>query len=104
MKSTRKVLSTPPANSTGPAGNGNGTDLRWTDTWTIQGIVLKAYAVVHHNLLRHDSLYPTAEELLSIVRVDNIDFEGEWILTPRDPSLSAYCFSTRILDHYTYKL
>ncbi|KAJ5833879.1 hypothetical protein N7474_002190 [Penicillium riverlandense] len=59
------------------AGNGNGTELRWTGTRTIQDIVLKAYAQVHPNLCRHDPFYPTAEELLPIVKIGNIDFEGE---------------------------
>ncbi|CAI7671085.1 unnamed protein product [Penicillium manginii] len=57
------------------AGNGNGTSLRWTGTRTIEDIVLKAYAEVYPNLRRHDSAYPTPKELLSTVRIGNIDFE-----------------------------
>ncbi|OQE13557.1 hypothetical protein PENFLA_c046G01315 [Penicillium flavigenum] len=59
------------------AGNGNGTSFRWTGTRTIENIVLKAYAEVYPNLRRHDPSYPTMKELLSTVRIGNIDFEGE---------------------------
>ncbi|KAJ5295762.1 hypothetical protein PENANT_c001G08478 [Penicillium antarcticum] len=59
------------------AGNGNGTSLRWTGTRTIEDIVLKAYAEVYPNLRCHDPSYPTPKELLSTVRIGNIDFEGE---------------------------
>ncbi|KAL4896842.1 hypothetical protein BDV59DRAFT_198300 [Aspergillus ambiguus] len=59
------------------AGNGNGTSLRWTGTQTIQDIILKAYAHVFRNLRQHDPSYPTAAELLSTVKVGNIDFESE---------------------------
>ncbi|CAG8108009.1 unnamed protein product [Penicillium nalgiovense] len=59
------------------AGNGNGTSLRWTGTRTIEDIVVKAYADVYPNLRRHDPSYPTTKELLSTVRIGNIDFEGE---------------------------
>ncbi|KAJ5994831.1 hypothetical protein N7481_001808 [Penicillium waksmanii] len=59
------------------AGNGNGTSLRWTGNRTIEDIVLKAYAEVYPNLRRHDPSYPTPKELLSTVRIGNIDFEGE---------------------------
>ncbi|OGE55522.1 hypothetical protein PENARI_c004G04349 [Penicillium arizonense] len=59
------------------AGNGNGTSLRWTGTRTIEDNVLKAYAEVYPNLRRHDPSYPTPKELLSTVKIGNIDFEGE---------------------------
>lgn len=59
------------------AGNGNGTSLRWTGTRTIEDIVLKAYKDVYPNLHRHDSSYPSPKELLSTVRIGNIEFEGE---------------------------
>ncbi|CAG7920421.1 unnamed protein product [Penicillium olsonii] len=73
------------------AGDGNGTKFfmpdreydtaqwtwRWTGTRFIQDKVLKAYAEVYPNLHCHDPFYPTPEELLSIVKVGNIDFEGE---------------------------
>ncbi|KAJ5770180.1 uncharacterized protein N7511_002231 [Penicillium nucicola] len=59
------------------AGNGNGTSLRWTGTRTIEDKVLKAYAEVYPNLRQHDPSYPTPKELLSTVKIGNIDFEGE---------------------------
>lgn len=73
------------------SGNANGTKFflpdreytspqwtwRWTGTRTIQDKVLAAYADIYPNLHVHDPFYPTPEELLSLVRVGNIDFEGE---------------------------
>ncbi|KAE8168362.1 hypothetical protein BDV40DRAFT_284315 [Aspergillus tamarii] len=73
------------------AGDGNGTRFflpdreytspqwswRWTGTRTIQDKVLQAYAEVFPNLLCHDPFYPTPDELLSKVKIGNIDFEGE---------------------------
>ncbi|KKK22266.1 hypothetical protein P175DRAFT_0178826 [Aspergillus ochraceoroseus IBT 24754] len=59
------------------AGDGNHTGFRWTGTRTIQDIVLKAYAQVYPNLRRHDPFYPTAEDLLSLVHIGNINLEGE---------------------------
>ncbi len=53
------------------------TSWRWTGTRTIQDRVLKAYAQVYPNLRTHDPDYPTPAELLSKVKIGNIDFEGE---------------------------
>ncbi len=53
------------------------TSWRWTGTRTIQDKALKAYAQVYPNLRTHDRDYPTPAELLSKVKVGNIDFEGE---------------------------
>ena len=39
--------------------------------------MLKAYAEVYHNLRTQDPDYPTPAELLSRVKIGNIDFEGE---------------------------
>ncbi|KAH8585365.1 hypothetical protein B0O99DRAFT_696570 [Bisporella sp. PMI_857] len=73
------------------AGDGHGTEFflpgrgyttpqtsyRWTGTRTIQDKVLKAYERVFPNLRSHDPFYPTPNELLSKVKIGNIDFEGE---------------------------
>ncbi|KAJ5390428.1 uncharacterized protein N7496_001496 [Penicillium cataractarum] len=73
------------------AGDGNGTKFflsdreyttpqwawRWTGTRTIQDKVLQAYAEIYPNLNCHDPFYPTPDELLSMVKIGNIDFEGE---------------------------
>jgi hypothetical protein len=72
------------------AGDGKGTEFflpgreyttpqtvwRWTGTRTIQDQVLKAYARVYPNLRRQDRDYPTPSELLSKVKVGNIEFEN----------------------------
>ncbi len=72
------------------AGDGKGTEFflpgreyttpqtswRWTGTRTIQDQVLKAYARVYPNLRRQDPAYPTPSELLSKVKVGNIEFEN----------------------------
>ncbi|KAL4975536.1 hypothetical protein BDW66DRAFT_160341 [Aspergillus desertorum] len=73
------------------SGDGNGTRFfladreydtpqwtwRWTGTRTVQDIVLKAYAEVWPNLNVHDPFYPSPDELLAMVKIGNIDFEGE---------------------------
>ncbi|KAL2864018.1 uncharacterized protein BJX67DRAFT_390283 [Aspergillus lucknowensis] len=50
---------------------------RWTGTRTIQDIVLPAYSHVFPNLLNHDPFYPTPDDLLGMVKIGNINFEGE---------------------------
>jgi hypothetical protein len=55
---------------------GERTDLRWTGTEWIQKLIDK-YAVSYPNLIKHDISYPSPEYLKSIIRVGNIDFEGE---------------------------
>lgn len=52
------------------------TDLRWVGTTWMQEMIDK-YAKVYPNLLLHDKSYPSPEYLKSIIRVGNIDFEGE---------------------------
>jgi hypothetical protein len=52
------------------------TDLRWPGVNWIQDL-LKAYAQVHPNLILHDKNYPAPAYLHSLVKVGNIDFEGE---------------------------
>jgi hypothetical protein len=52
------------------------TDLRWPGVNWIQDL-LKAYAQVHPNLILHDKNYPAPAYLSSLVKVGNIDFEGE---------------------------
>jgi len=52
------------------------TDLRWVGTTWMQEMIDK-YAKVYPNLIQHDPSYPTPEYLKSVIRVGNIDFEGE---------------------------
>ncbi len=55
---------------------GEGTDLRWPGTTWIEEL-LEEYAKIYPNLILHDNKYPTPQKLASMVRVGNIDFEGE---------------------------
>ena len=55
---------------------GKRADLRWPGTEWMQGFVNK-YAIVYANLLKHDKNYPAPQYLNSIIKVGNIDFEGE---------------------------
>jgi hypothetical protein len=55
---------------------GERTDLRWAGTVWIQQLIEK-YAESYPNLIKHDKNYPTPDYLKSIVKVGNIDFEGE---------------------------
>ena len=50
--------------------------LRWPGTTWIQEL-LDEYEKVHPNLLKHDKNYPTASALRKLIKVGNIDFEGE---------------------------
>ncbi|NVJ71647.1 MAG: DUF1593 domain-containing protein, partial [Flavobacteriaceae bacterium] len=52
------------------------TDLRWPGVNWMQELILD-YARVYDNLIKHDPNYPTPEKLMSMVRVGNIEFEGE---------------------------
>ncbi|MFX0557783.1 DUF1593 domain-containing protein [Maribacter sp. CXY002] len=52
------------------------TDLRWPGTQWIQEL-LADYGKVYPNLILHDKNFPSPEKLLGMVRVGNIDFEGE---------------------------
>lgn len=54
------------------------TSLRWPGTHWIQDLI-SAYAEVHPNLQLHDSKYPSPNFLRSLVKVGNIDFEGEMV-------------------------
>ncbi len=52
------------------------TDLRWCGTEWIKNYIDK-YRTVYPMLLQHDKRYPSPDQLQSLVRVGNIDFEGE---------------------------
>jgi hypothetical protein len=55
---------------------GERTDLRWVGTDWMEELIDK-YALVYDNLSQHAEGYPTPEYLKSIIRVGNIEFEGE---------------------------
>lgn len=55
---------------------GKHTDLRWCGTEWIAEYIEK-YRQVYPNLIQHDKAYPTPDKLQSLVKVGNIDFEGE---------------------------
>ena len=55
---------------------GERTDLRWPGTEWMQGLI-RDYGEVYPVLSTHAEDYPTADELLQLVKVGNIDFEGE---------------------------
>ena len=55
---------------------GERTELRWPGTTWMQELIGK-YADVYPNLVLHDPAYPLPEYLESIVRIGNIEFEGE---------------------------
>ena len=52
------------------------TDLRWPGTEWMNGL-MDAYEKVYPNLILHAEGYPTADYLRSVIKVGNIDFEGE---------------------------
>ena len=55
---------------------GERTELRWPgEEWIFD--LINAYSKVYPSLKRHDPAYPTGENLRSLIRVGNIDFEGE---------------------------
>ncbi|VBB09688.1 Hypothetical protein LUCI_4986 [Lucifera butyrica] len=55
---------------------GERTELRWCGTEWMQKFIAK-YREVYPNLLQHDGHYPSPDKLLSLVKIGNIDFEGE---------------------------
>lgn len=58
--------------------NGPKTDLRWTGTEWMQKLIDK-YGLAYGNLIKHDKSFPSPEYLKSIIRVGNIEFEGEMV-------------------------
>lgn len=55
---------------------GKRTELRWPGTNWMEELIGK-YGEVRENLLLHAQGFPTADHLLGLVKVGNIDFEGE---------------------------
>jgi len=55
---------------------GERKDLRWAGTTWIQDL-LDQYAIVYPNLILHSNTYPKPDYLRSLVKVGNIEFEGE---------------------------
>lgn len=55
---------------------GERTELRWPGTEWMQEFI-DQYALIYPNLSKHAPDYPTAEYLKSLVKVGNIEFEGE---------------------------
>jgi len=55
---------------------GERTELRWPGEQWIYDLV-DAYGKVYPNLKKHSSAYPSVEHLRSLIRIGNIDFEGE---------------------------
>jgi hypothetical protein len=55
---------------------GERTELRWPGTTWMEEYINK-YRAVYPNLIKHAKGYPTPDYLLSLVRIGNIDFEGE---------------------------
>lgn len=58
--------------------NSTQTAFRWTSNTTIQDVVIPAYAQVYEDLRIHDADFLTPSELLSLVKIGNVDFEGEF--------------------------
>jgi hypothetical protein len=52
------------------------TSWRWTGTQLIQELI-ESYRTAYPNLRTHDAGYPTPDSLLSVVKIGNIDFEGD---------------------------
>ena len=55
---------------------GEQTDLRWPGTNWIQELI-QEYAKIYPNLLKHSATYPSPEKLMRMVKVGNVNFEGE---------------------------
>lgn len=55
------------------------TSWRWTGNTTIEDVMIPAYAAAYPNLRVHDPRYPTPAYLLSIIRLGNVEFEGEMV-------------------------
>lgn len=55
---------------------GEKTELRWVGT-TWMNALIDAYEKVYPNLVKHDKAFPSASKLRSVIKVGNIDFEGE---------------------------
>ncbi|KAK5165132.1 uncharacterized protein LTR77_009229 [Saxophila tyrrhenica] len=54
------------------------TSFRWVGNQTMQNTVVAAYSKVYQNLRVHDPDFPTPDEIMSLVKIGNVDFEGEF--------------------------
>src|SRR4051812_11650622 len=57
---------------------GERTELRWPGTDWMETYINK-YAQVYPSLKKHDAGYPDPKKLLSLIRIGNIEFEGEMV-------------------------
>lgn len=55
---------------------GERTELRWPGTNWMEELIAE-YEKIYPNLILHDEGFPSPDYLLSLIRVGNIDFEGE---------------------------
>ncbi|GAA4450038.1 DUF1593 domain-containing protein [Nibrella saemangeumensis] len=55
---------------------GERTELRWPGTTWLQDCIMK-YEKVYNNLVKHDKGYPAPDHLMEMIKVGNIEFEGE---------------------------
>ena len=70
------------------------TSWRWGADDVFIHEVVDRYAEVHDNLRVHDARYPSADRLRSVIRIGNVDFEGD----DRTPSAGADLIVEKILD------
>jgi hypothetical protein len=70
------------------------TDLRWPGIKWMEELIDR-YASVYPNLIKHDKTYPQPEYLKNIIRIGNIDFEGEM---SKDSEGSDFIKSTLLDD------
>lgn len=75
---------------------GERTELRWPGTQWIYNLV-EAYGKVYPNLILHSPEFPKPEFLQSVIRIGNIDFEGEMA---KDTEGSDF-IKARLLDDTT---
>lgn len=55
---------------------GERTELRWPGTTWMESLIDR-YTLVYSNLIKHAAGYPQPQHLKSMIRIGNIDFEGE---------------------------
>jgi hypothetical protein len=57
--------------------NTSQTSWRPTGTTSFEDQILRAYEEVYPNLQHHDAAYPTPQQVSSMIKIGNVDFEGE---------------------------
>lgn len=74
--------------------NGDLTEWRPMDVNYIHDTISNEYAAVYPNLIKNDPAYPSPDDLLSVTKIGNVEFEGDY----RTPTEGSDLIKSCLLD------